>query len=231
MTTVSKCSQAFYFLITLLFGPLLLAADRVPSLPRAPTALAMNPSEWSVAYDGYGFVNFDRQSRFVEFAPEAASQLNQTHAALLLAKKYLQAPIKNFKITVSVNTERQLRTPKVNPWECFWLFFNYGTDSNGKKMTNYFTLKPNGIELGRAYEELGQKFLATAAKPRLVIGARTKITIENKAGLLKAWVNDILVLSFNSHNATVPLFENAGTIGLYTEDAQVKVETVDVAPI
>lgn len=205
------------------------AADSILRIENSMIPLTAN--DWSVAYTGYGFVNFGSQNQFVRFAPQASVASHETHAGLLLAKKHLKTPIKNFRFSVTVTTEKQLRTPKPNAWECFWLFFNYASDLHGKKVTNYFTLKPNGIELGHAYEELGQDFLATAAQPRLVIGAKNKIVIENKNGLLKAWVNDVQVLTFNSEQAKYPLYSNSGTIGLYSEDSQVKVESVDIVKL
>lgn len=200
------------------------------------SGILMTATDWQVAYDGYGFVNFDSVTGSVVFAPMAADSsgpqvdISNTHAVLLLANRYLSQGINNARITIDVATEVQLRSPS-NAWEVFWLFFNYTYDSTGKKKTNYFTMKPNGIELGTAFDEVGQKFLFTSSAPVLTIGKRNVMVIEKVGKVVRAYVDGVLVMNYNNEGAINPLYDVAGTIGLYSEDARVRIYSVKVDPL
>lgn len=198
--------------------------------PKDNYRVPLTTSEWSVPYTGYGSVKFNLNNT-VQFAPQAATSPAITHATLLLANKYLSSPIANFRISLSIVNEQQLRTPTPNAWEVFWLFFNYTVDSNGKKQTNYFTFKSTGVELGTAFDERGQQFLFTSPSPTMLLGQTYNLIIEKRTGIFTAYINNILVLSFNSSGAAVPLFESPGTIGLYTEDARVKISALSIEPL
>jgi hypothetical protein len=198
--------------------------------PTSTSNIPMTSLEWRTEYDGYGFVNYDSTNQSVVFAPMASTRADETHATLLLSKRHLTTPLKNFRMTIVATTEQQLRTPTPNAWECFWIFYNYVYDANGKKITNYFTMKPNGIELGRAHDELGQNFLATATSPLLQIGLSNTYVIEKIGGKLTVTIDGRSVMNYDSATGPYPLYDFAGTIGLYSEDARVRVHSVIVEP-
>jgi len=185
--------------------------------------LATDASSWKIMYDGYGSVTFGRD---IMLRPNAASSPSVTHAALVLAKETVDRPARDFDVSFTVATERQLRMGTPNAWEVFWLFFNYVPTADGKKRTNYFMVKPNGIELGTASEELQQTFLYTAEAPRLVLGRAAQWRILKVGDLVEAYIDGQRVMSFRGKVYDVP-----GSIGLYTEDAQVAVRDVRYRPL
>jgi len=125
-----------------------------------------------------------------------------------------------------VNTEQQLRQNTApNPWEVFWLFFNYNPTKNGKT-TNYFLLKPNGVELGTAKNAVGQTFLQTGAAPAPAVGLANKIEIEKIGTRVRVWINGVLAT-----DKTGGIVDVAGSIGLYSEDALVRVTNVQVTKL
>lgn len=187
----------------------------------------MTAEYWDVIYDGYGFVSFDAINGII-LEPKAASSPGETHAALAISKLTQQSPLTNFKVTVKVTTEQQLRTPTPNGWECFWIFFNYTIGTNGKKITNYFTLKTNGIELGTAYDEVGQTFLVTESTPQLQIGVANEITLIKQGQQLQVTIDGKIILTYDGVTMPTPLIDTAGSIGLYTEDARVKIHSVNI---
>jgi hypothetical protein len=105
--------------------------------------------------------------------------------------------------------------------------FNYqqiGGDTSTNKTTNYFILKPNGCELGTAYDSLGQTFLADAATPTLSLGTAYQYSISKRGQLLTVAINGMQVF-----DATYTgLYDQEGIIGLYCEDAAVQVSSVDL---
>jgi hypothetical protein len=188
------------------------AADTVPT-----TAAA-----WTTQYTGYGSVTYDATAGIV-LSPKVSTQASETHAALTLANLPL---MRNFRASFNVVTEQQLRLySPPNPWEVFWLFFNYNPTKYGKN-TNYFILKPNGVELGTATAQNGQTFLKTGPAPAPAIGANNKIDIEKVDGRVQIWVNGILAV-----DQSTGLIDVDGSIGLYSEDARVRVTNVHVTKL
>ena len=86
--------------------------------------------QWTVVYNGYGSVGFDAVEGIV-MEPQIPAGGN-THAALVLAEITETCPINDFRLTLSATTEEQLRTTNPNPWEVFWIFFNYLPDGAAK---------------------------------------------------------------------------------------------------
>lgn len=192
--------------------------------------LTTTATDWDVAYDGYGTVTFDAASGIV-LQPKAAGLPSETHAALVLAKRGEQTPFGDAKITVVVTTETQLRASAPNAWECFWLFFNYTLGDNGKKVTNYFILKPNGVELGTAYDEAGQTFLATGESPTLHIGAPNEIIVTKRGQTLEVVIDGQPAMTYDGTSVAKPLIDVAGTVGLYSEDARVRIHSISIEPL
>ncbi len=205
-----------------------------PGLPTpVPTKLGTSSTDWSVVYNGYGKVTFDPTQGII-MQPETTTSSSITHAALILSNAYLQTPIQNFEISVIVATDQQLRTPNPNPWEVFWLFFNYTSDSttsDGHKKTNYFVFKPNGIELGTAFDEIGQNYLVTETYPANSIGTLSTITVRKLGQQLWVWINGNLVIQYQGSLFPQALYDLPGTFGLYTEDARVHIYSAAVTPL
>lgn len=176
---------------------------------------------WTTIYDGYGSITYSTSG--ILLYPMSATSPNETHAALTLANT---AKMRNFRLKVTAITEMQLRqNSQPNPWEVFWIFFNYNPTSTGKA-TNYFLLKPTGAELGTAYDGNGQTFLQTVPSSIPAIGQLNTFLIEKIDNRVTVSVNGVQLIDY-----TGAVFDTAGNIGLYTEDAGVKVTGVSLTPL
>lgn len=185
----------------------------------------MTAADWQVVYDGEGTVVFDTDG--ILMTPKAATAAGETHATLLLSKKSLTQPVQNFKATITLTNISQLRTGSApNAWEVFWVFFNYTLDGNGKKKTNYALLKPSGAEIGKAFDEVGQEFLLTGVTPTIQIGTAYTMTITKDGTRVTILLDGVLAAEFESAAPPKDLYDVPGSIGLYCEDAQVRVSSV-----
>lgn len=183
----------------------------------APAGI-IQQSDWRTEYTGYGSVNWSAAG--VSFAPKQSTQPSETHAALLLRNN---TSLKDFTVKIKAKTVKQLRVNSPpNPWECFWFLFNYTIGADGKKTANYLTLKPNGLEIGTMNAEIGQTFLYTAATPKLTLGVFNNFQITKAGASLSASIDGDLAVVLSATG----LYDQAGTFGIYSEDAEVLVESV-----
>jgi hypothetical protein len=182
----------------------------------------LRPENLRVEYDGFGQVVTKARGGVVleTKAPVGPA----THAALVLLKDTEARPVGDFRIRLKVTNERQLREPVANPWESFWLFFGYQGDPERGKTTNYVALKPTGVEIGKAFGERGQEFLATADSPPIPVGAAVEVEIVRQGQSVDAYVEGRKALSVTSE----AFFSRPGAIGLYVEDARVRVHSLEL---
>lgn len=190
-------------------------------------------TDWQVVSVGEGEVTFDpRQGILMNPKPSAALPSNETHATLLLAKESLKHPLRNFEATVTFTNVAQLREGEPNDWEVFWLFFNYTLDAAGKKKTNYVTIKPKtGVEIGRAFDEVGQEFLLTDNKSTIQVGTTHTIKVTKKGPHVAIQLDGKPVAHYRSAANPKYIYDVRGAIGLYSEDAAVRVSKVTIKPL
>jgi len=182
--------------------------------------LKANESNWEINYDGYGEITFDEEQ--VILKPKTSTEEYETHAALITTIERA----KDFTLEIDAITQCQLReNTQPNAWEVFWIFFNYNPTDDGKKKTNYFLLKPNGYELGTAWDEVEQGFSDTGDTMVLTIGEEYKYTITKTGRYLQICVNDIVLIDKEFDEDK--LYDETGCIGLYSEDAEVVIKRVD----
>lgn len=191
------------------------------------TVVPLTPYHWKIEYDGGGQVLFNPDgSGDLVFQPQPAKTSAQTFATLLLLKDTIARPLKNYAVKIDVTTEKQLRPSTPNDWEVFWFFGNYQKGVGAEKTANYFLLKPNsGLELGRAFEEVGQHFLKTDDSINLKIGERAVFVIVKEENHFQVFKNDIEILNYEGGSMPEGLYENLGALGLYAEDALVRVHS------
>lgn len=192
----------------------------------SPLKLLPTPQYWKTLYNGYGKVSYSIING-INIAPTASQSLDETHAGLVLSKTPLPT---YFRLNVEITNRQPLRqNDPSNHWEVFWLMFNYKGGVN-QKTTNYLAFKPNGIELGAAYESIGQDYIYTADNPKMTWGKRYNITIIRDRINLNIAINKKVV-------AKVPLSvsswlqEENGFIGLYTEDAAIQVHNIHLTTL
>ncbi len=184
-------------------------------------------ADWQVVSVGGGQVTFDPRKGIL-MRPQASAALpsEETHATLLLAKKTLKHPLRNFEATVTFTVVAQLREGKANDWETFWLMFNYTLDSKGKKQANYVIIKPNtGVEIGRAFDEVGQEFLLTKDQPTIPVGTTHTIKVTKIGPQIAVQLDGKSVANYQSATAPKNIYDVAGAIVLYSEDAWVTVDS------
>lgn len=186
------------------------------------TVVPTTSTAWTTVYNGYGAVAYDATAGIM-MAPQVSTQPSETHAALTLANL---PKMRNFRATITAKTEQQLRqNSAANAWEVLWLFFNYNPTTAGKD-TNYFMLKPNGVELGTATQNIGQTFLQTGPATASALGVYNKFEIEKIDKRVRVWINGVLSVDY-----TGSIVDVAGSLGLYTEDARVRITNVQVTPL
>ncbi|MNJ99890.1 hypothetical protein D3C87_176710 [compost metagenome] len=187
----------------------------------------LTPFHWKVVYDGDGQVLYNPDgSGDLVFAPQVAQTSANTHAVLLLLKDTLAQPVKDYAVKIELTTKQQLRSSTPNDWEVFWFFGNYRKDPGQSKVANYVILKPNtGIELGRVFDEVGQHFLKTDSVHGTQIGERVTLAIVKKGRHLQVFKNGNLVMSYESGQLPEALYDLPGALGLYSEDALVRVHS------
>lgn len=187
----------------------------------------LTSKHWEVAYNGGGKVFLDKEdSGDLSFSPQVATTPDTTFAALLLLKDTMRSPIRDYAVRIDLTTTKQLRPEKPNDWETFWFFGNYRKDKGQSKYANYVIMKPqSGIELGRAFDEVGQQFLKTSAKASAKIGERYVLIVLKRGGRLQVFKNGNEVMSYESGQMPHALYDLPGTIGLYSEDAEVQIHS------
>ncbi len=183
----------------------------------------MNSQNWTVAYSGYGKIEFDHKTNEILIAPQQARTPQSTHASLVLSNQHVT---NNFDVIVEYKNNEPLRTTAPNPWEVFWLFFQYQKGVGPHKTTNYAVAKPNGIELGKAFDEVGQSFLKTVDHPIASFNQWHQLRIKRSGEKLTLYFDNKKIFDWDDKNAKEKLYDHQGPLGLYSEDASVTIRKV-----
>lgn len=200
--------------------------------PRSPTskrswasllvggAIALDPSSWSTLYTGHGEVRFTPSG--ISMKTAGAMNPKQTHAALVLSKIN---DAQYFDVEVTFRNIQTLRLGKSEPWEVFWLFFNYQTDTANKKKTNYIILKPNGLEIGKATGEVHQAILKTWPQPVSLFGKDHRMRLQRLPTKMIITVDGSPDVVYEFAKDSEKPFDQKGNLGLYVEDAEILVKS------
>lgn len=149
-------------------------------------------------------------------SPKSAQE---TYSDLIVLQRL--HPTTNFQIHLEFKVLKQYRT-SANPWESFWIFWSYNKDSLNLKYTNYLIFKSNGLEIGKAYNEISQDFIYT--------DANVKIELEKWYPVDLYFVNDELTIQIDGKkiliekNKIMQCYRLPGRIGLYAEDSRVLIK-------
>jgi Domain of Unknown Function (DUF1080)/Bacterial Ig domain len=192
----------------------------------APGDISPN-GKWYGLWDGGGAfgVKQDQKdaSNNIFYEETAAVTANsQTESALVLTTQ----EFKDFKLSVDVRTDKHTRQNSLpNPWEVGWIIWKWNDNTN----FYYFLVKTNGAEVGK-YEggvnPIDQKILKTSPSFEGSIGQLMHWDIIVKGNHITVIVDGITVFDFDD----VSSFD-AGTIGLYVEDAEVSFDNVVIIPL
>src|SRR5262249_19285222 len=88
----------------------------------------------------------------------------------------------------------------------------------------WFMVKTNGFELGKKQGSDTQVFLATGDLPAAAVGVPQRIEIRAEGARIRVSVDGVEVVDFTDPR---PLLE-AGSVGLYEEDARVRFESLSI---
>lgn len=182
--------------------------------------ISTTPENWQVVW---GNATFDRYAGLVINPASVSASTHETAAALVLCKHPASLNATDFAFRCAMTVDRQLRqgTPP-NPWEVGWIGFNWTYDAAGKKKTNFFVAKTNGIQLENSFDEIGETFLFTAPLPTIQVGTYYDIQLIKQGKNLKAWVDGNVVLDITNPN----LYNVPGQLAFYSEDAVVRFQNV-----
>jgi len=193
--------------------------------------LTATEADWKVLWNGHGRVSFDAAQGVVMRTAKATAP-KETYSILLLAKETLKRPLRNFRVTLTVTNEAQLRKGKANEWEVFWLFFNYNPAGRDLKKTNFLLVQTHtGMQLGKAFKKVGETYLAKLKDPSVRVGQTYKLTVTKTGQHVEVLMDGKSVLEFDGGMLSRRLYDVPGSIGLYCEDSQVRVRDVSIQPL
>lgn len=185
------------------------------------TDIPMRSSFWQTQYDGHGQVVF--KNNILTFAPRPLIA-NETTAALLLST--LEIPAESFYLKVSYEVIAQFR-PIPNAWETLWIFWAYQKNGTHKD-TAYLIAKKSGFEVGHAFSETGQNFIFTsnfASPPEPSYLTKTVEILKHRGLSFRHQTGDWIRVP-DEKLKLIP--SRKAPIGLYSEDAKIKVFSVEV---
>ncbi|WP_369069722.1 calcium-binding protein [Kineococcus terrestris] len=165
--------------------------------------------DWLAVFNGEGSTTFDDGA--LRLSPRPAARPQETHAGLVVSMAHYD----DVDWTVTMHTLEQTRVGAPNPWEVGWVLWAYSDHDRAY----YFTLKPNGWELGKLDPrfEGGQRFLATGGAPAEE-GVPHRVRVRQLAATVDVWVDGRHVVTYT--DAEDPYL--SGAVGMYSEDAVVE---------
>lgn len=152
---------------------------------------------------------------------ESGFVVNDTRSGLVLSSNEYE----NFKLSLDVRNDKQLRETEPNPWEVGWVFWRYVDNTH----FYYFTLKPNGSESGKydgGINPTDQLFLESTEFPNSAIGKWDHFDILVKKDHITILVNGKIVQDFVDTSSF-----SKGKIGFYCEDASVSFDNISIIPL
>jgi hypothetical protein len=166
---------------------------------------------WYTQYAGFGTISIvGMPGSALEVYPEPSREPSVTHAGLVTTTQSLN----NLLLSASMTTVRQLRTPNPNPWEVGWILWHYQDDHH----FYYLILKPNGWELGKKVpDSADQRFLLAGPTPTFPVGVHTVKVLQIGPTIQVVGDGQLLGTFVDRDNPYL-----TGSVGLYTEDAQVR---------
>ena len=172
---------------------------------------------------GYGHVKIVDNgggNNALELKPKAQSGQTATSSTEVIGPEHGS----EFTFSGTISTPEQLRqgaTP--NAWETAWLVWNY-TDNDH---FYYFVPRANGWELGKrdpAYAG-GQRFLATGSEGWPLADTK-QFTISKQGGTIEVKINGKIIATVTDDHQP---YNGNGRIGIYSEDARVLADDIDLS--
>jgi hypothetical protein len=166
----------------------------------------------TVNFTGFGSVGVvAADTQVLRLVPQASTSAGETHAALVTTTQRFD----HVDLSLRMRTVQQLRRGSPpNTWETAWVLWNFRSNTS----FYYFTLKTNGWELGKADSAYpgAQRFLRTGS---LVSDPLTwhRVRVTQRNATSSVWIDGASITTFTDEERAL----TGGSIGLYTEDAEV----------
>jgi hypothetical protein len=192
----------------------------------APGDISPN-DKWHGVWDGGGAFGVKRDqedsSNNIFYEETAAvTAKSQTESALVLTTQEFE----DFKLSVDVRTDKQTRQNSApNPWEVGWVIWKWNDNTN----FYYFLLRTDGAEAGKydgGVNPVDQRILKTSSSFKASIGEWMHWDIIAKGNHITVIVDGTTVFDFDDTSSF-----DSGTIGLYSEDAEVSFDNVAIVPL
>ncbi len=192
----------------------------------APGDISPN-DKWHGVWDGSGAFGVKQDQEDISnniFYEETAAVItkSQTESALVLTTQ----EFKDFKLSVDVRTDKQTRQNSApNPWEVGWIIWKWNDNTN----FYYFLLRTDGAEAGKydgGVNPVDQRILKTSSSFKASIGEWMHWDIIAKGNHITVIVDGTTVFDFDDTSSF-----DSGTIGLYSEDAEVSFDNVAIEPL
>ena len=179
--------------------------------------------QWNVVQSGYGHVKIVDNgggNNALELKPKAQSGQTATSSTEVIGPQHGD----EFTFSGTISTPEQLRqNAPPNAWETGWLVWNY-TDNDH---FYYFVPRANGWELGKrdpAYAG-GQRFLATGSEGWPLADSK-QFTISKQGGTIEVKINGKVIATVTDDDQP---YNGNGRIGIYSEDARVLADDIDLS--
>ncbi len=170
--------------------------------------------DWYPVFSGQGSVEISgsHENAAITLAPAAARTRKDTHAALVVSKRWYY----NFAATARVTTDGQLRhrvAGQPRPWEVGWFVWHY----TSTRRFYALTLEPNGWLLSKQDPGYpgGERFLASGPEPRFAIDAPHSVGVVQIGNRLTISADGHLLSRFV--DTEHPYL--SGALGAYAEDS------------
>jgi hypothetical protein len=192
----------------------------------APGDISPN-GKWYGVWDGgsaFGVKRDQEDSSNNIFYEETASVTakSETESALVLTTQEFE----DFKLSVDVRTDKQTRQNSApNLWEVGWVIWKWNDNNN----FYYFLLRTDGAEAGKydgGVNPVDQRILKTSSSFKASIGEWMHWDIIAKGNHITVIVDGTTVFDFDDTSSF-----DSGTIGLYSEDAEVSFDNVTIVPL
>uniref|UniRef100_UPI0028E9B6A7 family 16 glycosylhydrolase n=1 Tax=Cardiobacterium hominis TaxID=2718 RepID=UPI0028E9B6A7 len=177
---------------------------------------------WKVAFAGYGnaeIIDNGGGNQALQLKPMARSGQTETSSTMVVSTVQTGD---EFTYSGTIATPEQLRqgaTP--NAWETAWLVWNH-TDNDHYY---YFVARADGWELGKrdpAYSG-GQRFMATGSESWPLADAKDFV-ITKSGNTVEISINGKVITTFTDDENPY----TGGSVGLYTEDARIVADDINL---
>lgn len=197
--------------------------------------------KWVCRFTGFGTVGIQKDSatgsNFMFLSPKVSTSPSETHGAAVTTMNSYE----NFDLTLDVRTIKQQRQNSMpNNWETAWLLWN--------SIDNFhhygFLLKVRGFQMEKKdndqQNDAAEIYLVTQSSPSVKLNTWQKWHVrvtgtETGTPHIEIWIDGVKIVDYIDNQPNIPrnsmTMLKGGHIVLYTEDAAVGFDNVNIQPL